>query len=1084
MSGEVLSIEDYVAQGFTRVQAIKKHYEALKENGAPATTTAAAETSRTNLQIRYDELQKISDQKGFVKTAIRSVNVERRLSQRMDSINFDEAAEDSPKSNDSNSIGNNSQQSKSKSKSSKNSSPVTVEVNSKSDPPPSTSITFAASVEPSSVNHSSSTRSVDSRLFQALEEVESRSGLTKVSFSYSVGDTLADDLDDVGDDLDDYEDDEDDPFPHFLDTATVEASEDFVSPNIKLQSSEPTMDNITSFIHQSDYSGDEIKEFHFLIEQGFNIDEASDLVYQRRLNRLPSVNLPISGVPSLSPPPYDMPLSGNHSSNNNSNAGGSSSPSPGSPTPVSTTPPPPSYNAAMAMSPSYPAISVQVVPPQPAMQHPPSYSQRSGHMPGHMLMHDSMHQSPSHHQQFAPVPQQQQQPQPHQSSQPLQIKRIPLRANALSGNKEADLQQLLERGYTYEQASEICEIIYADQQRLESGEQQRQGNAGMSVAGSSMSSGLKKKRSGRKPSKRNLVPDLEAVKLAMLVSEQEAEFGLNMYDSLQPEDEDIIAEFMSHGYSLDEAVFEVFTNKMSGLNNNNSSKQRQVSGNGTTSGVLRVIVPSTTATNVIGPPMSSSPATGRNLLVPLRDTSGSRDSPTMQMAGVNGGGGASNPNRNSFGGPSTPGSQPNSSRMSQPVRIPANNAMMSPGIQQSFMPPQGSPSNNAGGGGMHAMMRKGGISTPPAQPQIFPSPGPGAAGAGSYVDDHHGSGDLVGDMDEAMMMNMMMMGVDGMMLPPVGISGIPEDFDVDYTAAKNIENEIELLMMTGYTRESAVRYLLERAKRETPAISMPTGMPRSRMNSGVRMGVPPPGMEEDMQLPVPTEIQIQMKDSDHMTVTSDLTGSVIMSVASSQRNKLGRNDGGGFGDFMSRDLPPPPSSQLKYYGNDGLYQSIPGGGGYGGPGGIFNGSNNANNNNNMHHPHLMHQIDEEEEEDDNYDDYNENAAIDLKHMYPYMNYEDIYNRQPHRNIFSLPEEERALKVGILISQQSATFDTNMYESITPEDEPMINSLLALGFDEDETYLIIFERKFGPPGIGERSVRSVPTQHHNSVRVWL
>lgn len=101
---------------------------------------------------------------------------------------------------------------------------------------------------------------------------------------------------------------------------------------------------------------------------------------------------------------------------------------------------------------------------------------------------------------------------------------------------------------------------------------------------------------------------------------------------------------------------------MSGLNNNNSSKQRQVSGSGATSG-LRVIVPSTTATNVIGPPMSSSPATGRNLLVPLRDTSGSRDSPTMQMAGVNGGGSASNPNRNSFGGPSTPGSQPNSSRM-------------------------------------------------------------------------------------------------------------------------------------------------------------------------------------------------------------------------------------------------------------------------------------------------------------------------------------------------------------------------------------------------------------------------------------
>lgn len=57
-------------------------------------------------------------------------------------------------------------------------------------------------------------------------------------------------------------------------------------------------------------------------------------------------------------------------------------------------------------------------------------------------------------------------------------------------------------------------------------------------------------------------PDLEAMKLALLVSEQETEYGINMYDSLQPEDEDVIAEYMAHGYSLDEAVYEVFTNKV------------------------------------------------------------------------------------------------------------------------------------------------------------------------------------------------------------------------------------------------------------------------------------------------------------------------------------------------------------------------------------------------------------------------------------------------------------------------------------------------------------------------------------------
>ena len=44
--GEVLSIEGYMAQGFTRVQAIKKHYEALKQHGGPTSQTTAAETNR------------------------------------------------------------------------------------------------------------------------------------------------------------------------------------------------------------------------------------------------------------------------------------------------------------------------------------------------------------------------------------------------------------------------------------------------------------------------------------------------------------------------------------------------------------------------------------------------------------------------------------------------------------------------------------------------------------------------------------------------------------------------------------------------------------------------------------------------------------------------------------------------------------------------------------------------------------------------------------------------------------------------------------------------------------------------------
>ncbi len=59
--GEVLSIEGYMAQGFTRVQAIKKHYEALKQHGGPTSQTTAAETNREQLQKRYEEIHKVND---------------------------------------------------------------------------------------------------------------------------------------------------------------------------------------------------------------------------------------------------------------------------------------------------------------------------------------------------------------------------------------------------------------------------------------------------------------------------------------------------------------------------------------------------------------------------------------------------------------------------------------------------------------------------------------------------------------------------------------------------------------------------------------------------------------------------------------------------------------------------------------------------------------------------------------------------------------------------------------------------------------------------------------------------------------
>lgn len=297
----------------------------------------------------------------------------------------------------------------------------------------------------------------------------------------------ADTLDDEYSDDDD--EDEDDPFPHFVDTTSVDPDDVKAPVKIELQSSEPTMDNISSFIHQSDYNEDEVKEFHFLIDQGFNIDEASDLVYQRRLNAYNDE--PPAGVPSSSnkmpgaltpPPPPSYETAVSSPSPTSMMGGGNTIFSAGSLSP------PPSYTAAMAMS---QPLQHQQQQHHNFLQPPPPYNQRIGSRSP--LMHH-----PQQHQQQQPPFHHPQHMHQHMAPVPTQIKRIPLRANALSGNKEADLRQLLERGYTFEQATEICDIIYAErmaeeeQQRQQQGFDQR-GGAGphggnvMSVAGVSVS---------------------------------------------------------------------------------------------------------------------------------------------------------------------------------------------------------------------------------------------------------------------------------------------------------------------------------------------------------------------------------------------------------------------------------------------------------------------------------------------------------------------------------------------------------------------------------------------------------------------
>lgn len=53
----------------------------------------------------------------------------------------------------------------------------------------------------------------------------------------------------------------------------------------------------------------------------------------------------------------------------------------------------------------------------------------------------------------------------------------------------------------------------------------------------------------------------EAIQLAILLSEQEAQYGANMYDSLRPEDDAEIQGMMAQGMEMEAAVMAVFERK-------------------------------------------------------------------------------------------------------------------------------------------------------------------------------------------------------------------------------------------------------------------------------------------------------------------------------------------------------------------------------------------------------------------------------------------------------------------------------------------------------------------------------------------
>lgn len=58
------------------------------------------------------------------------------------------------------------------------------------------------------------------------------------------------------------------------------------------------------------------------------------------------------------------------------------------------------------------------------------------------------------------------------------------------------------------------------------------------------------------------IPNEEStLRIAMIISQQEAEFGVNMYDAMTPADQDEIDRYVSLGYSKDDAILMVFESK-------------------------------------------------------------------------------------------------------------------------------------------------------------------------------------------------------------------------------------------------------------------------------------------------------------------------------------------------------------------------------------------------------------------------------------------------------------------------------------------------------------------------------------------
>lgn len=177
--------------------------------------------------------------------------------------------------------------------------------------------------------------------------------------------------------------------------------------------------------------------------------------------------------------------------------------------------------------------------------------------------------------------------------------RFPMRFNGLTGDRDQDLEILLERGYSQDQAEYIIELIYAakveglDYSKLQlqdptlsfpeqvlSDRLPKNKQAGPVIKGNvsiTQEKGLDRKGMQHAKRMRNMLrggfqsnisidhncalSDAEALKLGLLISQQFCDHGVDMYDALMPSDEDEIDRLTNMDYTLDEAILRIFESR-------------------------------------------------------------------------------------------------------------------------------------------------------------------------------------------------------------------------------------------------------------------------------------------------------------------------------------------------------------------------------------------------------------------------------------------------------------------------------------------------------------------------------------------